>query len=443
MEPYIIVLIVLCALTLVCSVIALILARKGRGGDLRETERRLTQAVADARREILEQERASLEASFRSFREQEEALYTRQDKRLSDLVDHVNTSLETMRLQLESNAKATDTRLTEMIRLQTEATDALRKTVDEKLTQIRQGNEKNLSEIRASVEEKLQTALDEKISRSFKEVSDRLAEVYKGLGEMQNLANDVGGLKKVLANVKARGILGEIQLGSILEEILSPEQYDADVPTIPGSQNRVEFAVRLPGGEDGRPVYLPIDSKFPMDAYLALQDAYDEGSPESVAAARKELEARVKSFAKDIRTKYVEAPHTTDFGIMFLPTEGLYAEVVRLGLVETLQSKYRINVAGPTTMAALLNSLQTGFRTLAIQKRSSEVWEILSAVRTEFEKFGETVARTQNRLRQANEELDELVGRRTRAIRRKLRDVSTLPSDRAASLLGEGDDAEE
>ena len=444
MEPYLIAIVSLSALTLLVSVIALFTAKKSGGGEeLRETERRLMTAVGDARREILEQERASIEASFRSFREQEEALYARQDKQLSDLIGNVNTSLETMRLQLESSGKATDGRLLEMLRLQTEATESLRKTVDEKLTQIRQGNEKSLTEIRASVEEKLQNTLEDKISRSFKEVSDRLAEVYKGLGEMQTLASGVGDLKRVLSNVKTRGILGEIQLGSILEEILSPEQYETEIATIPGSQNRVEFAVRLPGGEDGGVVYLPVDSKFPMDAYLALQDAYDAGDPEAVASARKELETRVKSFAKDIHTKYIEVPHTTEFAIMFLPTEGLYAEVVRLGLVETLQSKYRVNVAGPTTMAALLNALQTGFRTLAIQKRSSQVWEILGAVRTEFDKFGSVIKKTQDRLNQANQELDELVGVRTRVIQRKLRGVSALPADRAETLLEGADDAEE
>ncbi|MBQ3865628.1 MAG: DNA recombination protein RmuC [Clostridia bacterium] len=343
---------------------------------------------------------------------------------------------------MDASGKATDARMADMTKLQAQSLETLRRTVDEKLSEIRQGNEKNLGEIRASVEEKLQTTLEDKISRSFKEVSDRLAEVYKGLGEMQTLASGVGDLKRVLSNVKARGILGEIQLGSILEEILSPEQYETDIATVPGSSNRVEFAVRLPGGDDGGVVYLPIDSKFPMDAYLALQDAYDTGSPEAVAAARKELEARVKSFAKDIRDKYVEAPHTTDFAIMFLPTEGLYAEVVRLGLVEVLQQKYRINVAGPTTMAALLNSLQTGFRTLAIQKRSSEVWEVLSAVRTEFDKFADVIGKTQMRLDQAHRELDELVGARTRAIRRKLKGVSALPADRAEALLEADNDAE-
>ncbi len=444
MTPFEIIITVLVALTLAVATLTLVAAKKSRsGGEMAETERRLTETVNNARREILEQERSSLEASFRSFREQEEALYNRQDKRLTDLIEHVNTALETMRLQLESNAKATDGRMADMTRLQTESAEALRKTVDEKLTQIRQGNEKSLTEIRTSVEEKLQSTLEDKISRSFKEVSDRLAEVYKGLGEMQTLANGVGDLKRVLSNVKARGILGEIQLGSILEEILSPEQYETNIATIPGSPNRVEFAVRLPGGEDGGVVYLPVDSKFPMDAYMALQDAYDSGDAEAIAAARKELENRVKSFAKDIRTKYVEPPHTTDFGIMFLPTEGLYAEVVRLGLVETLQSKYRVNVAGPTTMAALLNALQTGFRTLAIQKRSSEVWDILGAVRTEFDKFGAVIKKTQDRLNQANQELDELVGVRTRVIQRKLRGVSALPSDRADTLLGGTDDAEE
>ena len=251
---------------------------------------------------------------------------------------------------------------------------------------------------------------------------------------MQTLAVGVGDLKKVLSNVKARGIVGEIQLGAILEEILSPEQYATNVATVPGSKNVVEFAIRLPGDDD-QPVWLPIDSKFPADAYANLQDAYDSGNQEAVTQAVNVLSQRIRSFAKDIHDKYIEPPYTTDFAILFLPFEGLYAEVVNRGLVETLQRDYRINIAGPSTMAALLNSLQMGFRTLAIQKRSSEVWTILGAVKTEFDKFHDVLAMTQQRLNQANNELDKLVGTRTRMIQRKLKAVDKLDPTQSAQLL--------
>ena len=234
--------------------------------------------------------------------------------------------------------------------------------------------------------------------------------------------------------MKTRGILGEIQLGAILEEILAPEQYDVNIATVPNSKNVVEFAVKLPG-TDGHQVYLPIDSKFPADAYVALQEAYDSGNAETVRAAAQVLMTRIKGFAKDIRDKYIEPPYTTDFAIMFLPFEGLYAEAVNRGLVEILQRDYKVNLAGPGTMAALLNSLQMGFRTLAIQKQSSEVWKLLGAVRTEFDKFGDVLLLTQNRLEQANKELDKLVGTRTRAIRRHLRDVEKLDETQTAALL--------
>ena len=251
---------------------------------------------------------------------------------------------------------------------------------------------------------------------------------------MQNLAADVGGLKKVLSGVKTRGILGEVQLGAILEEILAPEQYDTNVATVPGSANRVEYAVRLPGS-DGGAVWLPIDSKFPGDTYAHLQDAYNSGDPVAVEEAAHALELVLRAEAKDIRTKYVAPPHTTNFAILFLPFEGLYAEVVNRGLMETLQRDYQINLAGPSTMAALLNSLQMGFRTLAIQKRSNEVWQVLGAVKTEFDKFSDGLQKLQTNLRKTDEELDKLVGTRTRAINRKLREVQQLDSADAARLL--------
>ena len=292
--------------------------------------------------------------------------------------------------------------------------------------------------MRSLVDEKLQKTLDERVSQSFQLVSQRLEQVYKGLGEMQNLASGVGDLKKVLSNVKTRGILGEIQLGAILEEILAPEQYETNVVTKKGSQNPVEYAVKLPT-EDGAGVYLPIDSKFPGDAYEALVQAYDTGDKAQVEEAAKVLRSRILSFAKDIHDKYIDPPGTTDFAVMFLPFEGLYAEVVNRGLVEELQNRYKINVAGPSTMAALLNSLQMGFRTFAIQKRSSEVWGVLGAVKTEFDKFGGVLEATQKRLEQANKELDKLVGVRTRQIQRKLSSVTRLDPTESEALFAKED----
>lgn len=308
--------------------------------------------------------------------------------------------------------------------------DNIRSTVEKRLTYMQEDNNKKLDEVRKTVDEKLQKTLEEKMNQSFSLVNERLEQVYKGLGEMQNLANGVGDLKKVLSGVKTRGILGEVQLGSILKEILAPEQYEENVSTKLKSPERVEFAVKLPAEDDGF-IYLPIDSKFPADTYMALQDALDSGSKELSDAAAKNLLTTLKKEAKDIRDKYIDPPNTTEFAIMFLPTEGLYAEAVNRGMVEILQREYKVNIAGPSTMAALLNSLQMGFKTLAVQKRSAEVWQILGSVKTEFDKFNDVLEMTQQRLDQANRELDKLVGVRTRQIRRKLSSVhaNTVPLD--------------
>ena len=312
--------------------------------------------------------------------------------------------------------------------------DGVRATLLQGMANIRADNNKKLDEIRGTVDEKLEATLQRRVSESFRAVSTQLEQVYKGLGEMQSLAADVGGLKQVLSGVKTRGILGEIQLGAILEEILAPEQYDTNVATIPGSAQRVEYAIKMPGA-DGGSVWLPIDSKFPGDTYAHLQDAQASGDAQAVENARHALELVLRSEAKDIREKYVEPPYTTAFGILFLPFEGLYAEVVNAGLLEVLQRDYQVNVAGPSTMAALLNSLQMGFKTLAIQKRSGEVWQLLGAVKTEFDKFGQGLSKLQQRLRQTDEELDNLIGVRSRAISRKLRAVQTMDDASAAALL--------
>ena len=290
-----------------------------------------------------------------------------------------------------------------------------------------------LEEIRGTVDEKLQTTLEKRISESFKTVSSQLEQVYKGLGEMQSLANDVGGLKKIMSGVKTRGNLGEYQLAAILAEILAPEQYATNVATVPKSSERVEFAVKLPH-EDGT-VYLPIDSKFPAETYAQLRDAQESGDRRAVEAAYKNLEAVIKSEAKDIRTKYVAVPYTTNFAIMFLPSEGLYAEVVSRGMVEVLQRDYQVNVAGPSTMAALLNSLQMGFKTLAIQQKSNYAWEVLGAVKTEFGKFEDSLTKMQRYLDSTSKELDNLITTRSNQMSKRLRDVERLDDLEAARLL--------
>ena len=299
--------------------------------------------------------------------------------------------------------------------------------------------EKRLEEIRQTVDEKLQQTLNERISQSFRLVNEQLANVQKGLGEMQSLAQDVGGLKRVLSNVKTRGNIGEIQLSMLLEQLLAPEQYEANVHTRKGSDAVVEFAVKLPGKDDAREfVYLPIDAKFPKDVYEQLLDAYDAADPQQIESAGKQLEATIKKMAKDISEKYLAPPATTDFGIMFLPFEGIYAEVVRRSaLLEDLQRTYKVVVTGPTTLAAILNSLQMGFRTLAIQKHSGEVWTILGAVKKEFEKMGGMLEKAQRNLQTANGQIEEVLGTRTRAIQRRLKDVDTLSDREARAILPE------
>ncbi len=303
--------------------------------------------------------------------------------------------------------------------------DVLREENTKAIDKLRQENSEQLMTIRKTVDEKLQETLENRISKSFKLVSERLEEVYKGLGEMQTLSRGVGDLKKVLSNVKTRGILGEAQLGAILEEMLSPAQYDINVATVPNSKNVVEFAIKLPDRE-GNTTYMPIDSKFPADTYEALLNAYEGGDKAEVDAAAKALRQRLLGEAKDIHDKYVSPPYTTDFAIMFLPVEGLYAEAVNRGLVDELQSTYKVMVAGPSNMAAMLSAIRMGFKTLAIEKQTAQVWEILGAAKSEFENFEKVLVATQNRLNQANAELDKLVGVRTRAIVRKLRSVETI-----------------
>ena len=313
--------------------------------------------------------------------------------------------------------------------------EALRRTMDEKLSALQQDNARKLEEMRRTVDEKLQGTLEQRLGEAFRAVGERLEAVQRGIGEMQSLASGVGDLKKVLGNVKVRGTWGEIQLGNLLAQMLAPEQYALNVATRPHAAERVEFAVRLPGSERGAEVLLPIDSKFPIEDYQRLVDASERADAAAVEECGRQLEARIKACAQDIRDKYVNPPSTTDFGILFLPTEGLYAEVARRsGLIELLQRDHRVVVAGPTTLAALLNSLQMGFRTLAIQKRSSEVWQVLGAVKTEFGRFGEVLAGVEKKLVEASHKLGA-VGTRSRAIERQLRSVQELPAAEAQAVL--------
>jgi DNA recombination protein RmuC len=315
--------------------------------------------------------------------------------------------------------------------------DALRATIDGQLRQLQEGNERKLEEMRRTVDEKLHDTLEKRLGESFKLVSERLEAVQRGLGEMQSLAAGVGDLKRVLTNVKARGTWGEVQLGALLEQILTPDQFDRNVKTRPGSNDAVEYAVRLPGRDPGAGgcVYLPIDAKFPQEDYLRLQQAVEDADAEAVARATAALARAVQLAARDIAEKYIDPPHTTDFAILFLPTEGLYAEVLRQpGLVEEMQVRQRVVPAGPTTLAAILSSLRMGFRTLAIEQRATEVWGVLAAVKTEFGKFGEVLSKVKRQLETAGRTIED-TERRTRAMQRKLRDVEALPAAAASDAL--------
>ena len=361
--------------------------------------------------------------------------------------EELRNNLAAVEKKLEDNAKAQQDVLRQQFddllkqlhnqgKASLEAVKDVRETIEKQLKEIREDNGKRLEEMRKTVDEKLQDTLEKRLGESFKQVSERLEQVHKGLGEMQSIASGVGDLKKVLTNVKTKGILGEYQLANIIEQLLPREQYEENVATRPGSTERVEFAIRMPGNSDDDVVWLPIDSKFPLNGYEELLNAREAGDLDAISSAEKALTATLEKFAKDISEKYVEAPHTTDFGVMFLPIESLYAEVLRHpGVFETLQRKYRITVTGPTTMSALLNSLQMGFRTLAVTKRSSEVWKILEAVKTEFGKFSNQLEKVDKQLSTAKKSLEDLRSTRTNVMQRRLKNVGTLDTRESESLL--------
>ena len=377
------------------------------------------------------------EEARRNEQENRQEIKLTVDSMTSSLSRHIMNLSTMQQNQFDINSKNLESTLNTFNENMTNSLNSLTILQKEKFTELTRSTEENLEKMRITVDEKLQNTLEKRLGESFKMVNDRLEQVYKGLGEMQNLATGVGDLKKVLSNVKTRGVLGEIQLERILEQFLAPDQYDKNVITKKGSRETVEFAIKLPGKDEYNDiVYLPLDAKFPLDIYNKLVDAYEEGNQNNIDTLSKELEKFIKKAAKDIRDKYIDPPNTTEFGILFLPTEGLYAEIIkRQQLIEDLQRDYKINITGPTTLVALLNSLQMGFKTLAIEKHSSEVWRVLGAVKTEFAKFETVLNATQNKLNQASSELDKLVGTRTRQINRKLESVERLSDEQASHYI--------
>lgn len=396
--------VILCATTLILSVATLIGVKKSKNVS-----------------EISKQDKDEITGSFSSsVKIIADALETSNKKSGENVI----LRLENMDKQIARNGELTANALEKTERSQLEKLENIRLTLERNVLKMQEGNEKKLSEIKQTVDEKLTETLNNRFKESFKYLTDELEKVTKTVGEMQSISKDVGSLTKVLSNVKTTGIFGEIRLGSIIEQILPPEQYLKNVVTNKQSKDPVEFAIKMPGGNDGE-VLLPIDSKFPYTVYTDMQNAYEKNDFAAYEERRKELIQRIKGMAKDIKEKYICPPHTTNFAVMFLPVEGLYAEVVKQGLVEELQAKFSVTVAGPTTMAALLNSLQMGFQTLSIQKKSNEVWRVLNAVKGEFEKFNEILVQIQNRLNVTSGDLDKLIGVRTRAINRSLKEVST------------------
>jgi DNA recombination protein RmuC len=379
---------------------------------LLKSNRKQTESLQSFIRQEMKENREEMARNMRELR--------------TEINQTLNLSTQQMQTTLHRNLMTTN-------EMQREKFEAMNRQQDV----LVKSTEKRLDEMRLMVEEKLQKTLNERIGQSFELVRSQLENVQKGLGEMKNLAEDVGGLKKVLGNVKTRGTFGEIQLGALLEQMLSPEQYESNVKTRKNATEFVEFAIKLPGKDGGKePVYLPIDAKFPKDVYEQYVDAYEAGDVSLMETTSKQLEVTLKRMAKDIHDKYIEPPYTTDFAILFLPFESIYAEVIRrTSLVETLQKDYKIIVTGPTTLGAILNSLQMGFRTLAIQKRTSEVWSVLGAVKTEFGKFGGMLEKVQKNLQSAGDQLEEVMGKRTRAIERKLRQVEALPAEESRKMI--------
>jgi DNA recombination protein RmuC len=429
-EPLLIVVVLLALLIAALQIVALLRRPAGIGReDIERLERELRESLAAGRREAqdaAQAQRVELSGSVTQFGQSLQ-------QQMATIAGVQNNQIDSFAQQLAKLVESNEKRLAEV-----------RLTLETKLKELQLDNAGRLEEMRKTVDEKLHATLEKRLGESFKQVSDRLEAVHKGLGEMQALATGVGDLKRVLTNVKTRGTWGEVQLGALLEQTLTVEQYQRNVATVPGSKDVVEFAIRLPGNADGGPVWLPIDSKFPVEDYERLLGAQERADPVGVDEAARAIDNRLKLEAKTIREKYISPPNTTDFAILFLPTEGLYAEALRRpGLADFLQREYRVSIAGPTTLSAILNSLQMGFRTLAIEQRSSEVWELLSAVKTEFGRFGEVLARTKAQLQTVTNSIGQ-AETRTRQMARKLKGVEALPVPQAEQLLGRADaEAEE
>lgn len=425
--------VLLIVITILLIVLLIIILSKRSSSSIEPIRILLQQELKDNRTELLSSLRDNREELSNGL----EKLSNRIDEKLRLINEDLSRNAKLNRDELANSLKqfgsVFTTNVADFNEFQRQRFDSMANKQDA----LVKATEEKLEKMRETVDEKLHKTLEERLGQSFKLVSDRLEAVQKGLGEMQSLANGVGDLKKVLSNVKTRGVLGEIQLGNILEQIMAPEQYEANVKTKQGSNDHVEFAIKLPGKDDfGKEVYLPIDAKFPQEDYVRLQTAYDTGDLIGIETANKALVAAVKKFAKEIRDKYIDPPNTTDFGIMFLPIEGLFAEIVRQPeVVAILQREYKIIVTGPTTLAAMLNSLQMGFKTLAIQKRSSEVWNVLGAVKQQFGEFGKVLKKAQERIRQADGEIEKLVTTRTNVMLSKLKDVTELPTAETQELL--------
>lgn len=417
---------ILLALCIAFSIVNIIVAVKSKSSatlsatdkrDITDSFSNNINAITNALSQGQQVNNQTLMASIKVFQENLTANQSALEKRVQELI------------------KQLDNRMQNMSKLQEDKLEAIRQSNERHIKSLQEDNNKQLDKMRETVDEKLSKTINERFDQSFKVLNDQLEKVYKSIGEMQTMAADVGSLSKALSGVKTTGIFGEVQLGAILEQILTKDQYATNIILADG-RDPVEYAIKLPGKADGEWVYVPLDSKFPYTVYTDMQDAYERGDTEEFARKKAQLKTTIQNMAKDIKNKYIYPPKTTDFAIMFLPIEGLYAEVVKMGLMTELQSKYKITIAGPTTMSALLNSLQMGFKTLAIQKKSGEVWNILSAVRTEFDKFNDIIRKIQNKIDDAGKEFDTLVGTRSRMLANKLKSVDMLTIPEAEAILG-------
>ena len=436
---------ILLVVVIILLIINIYISIKSKGVDITPMQKNIDQKLISVEKTLREEMSVNREESRKNEKSNRSEIAGSIDKLSSSILANMIELSKLQKNQFDTYSRTMERTLDAFNYNLRNSIDDLTKLQNEKFTELTKSTEENLEKMRVTVDEKLQNTLEKRLSESFKVVSERLEQVHKGLGEMQSLAAGVGDLKKVLSNTKTRGVLGEIQLERILEQFLSPEQYEKNVITKKGSRETVEFAIKLPGKDyDNKMVYLPLDAKFPLEVYNKLLDAYDMQDKAQIEVNSKNLERFIKKSAKDIRDKYIDPPNTTDFGLMFLPTEGIYAEVLKnQNLVELIQREYKVNITGPTTLVALLNSLQMGFRSLAIEKHSSEVWKILGAVKTEFSKFETVLNSAQNKLNQASSEIDKLVGTRTRQINRKLKNIDKLSFEDTDAYLPQEDSEDE